>query len=48
MRIGLGCLAAVGLAAATASAQQTVRYTPSEKDLKFVYATVPPVATLKR
>jgi amidase len=33
--------------AASASAQQTVRYTPTEKDLKFVYATVPPVATLK-
>src|SRR5690349_21237035 len=32
---------------AAASAQQTVRYTPSEKDLKFVYATAPPVATLK-
>jgi amidase len=33
--------------AAPAFAQQTVRYTPTEKDLKFVYATVPPVATLK-
>jgi amidase len=33
--------------AASASAQQTVRYTPPEKDLKYVYATVPPVATLK-
>src|SRR5215475_3350054 len=38
---------AVLLAATPAFAQQTVRYTPSEKDLKFVYATVPPVATLK-
>jgi amidase len=38
----------VGLACAPrASAQQVVRYTPAEKDLKFVYATVPPVATLK-
>ena len=27
--------------------QQTVRYEPAEKDLKFVYATAPAVATLK-
>jgi amidase len=33
--------------AATAAAQQTVRYEPADKDLKYVYATVPPVATLK-
>src|SRR5262249_54255586 len=33
--------------ASTASAQQVVRYEPAERDLKFVYATVPPVATLK-
>ena len=34
--------------AAPAAAQpNTVRYQPAEKDLKFVYATVPPVATLK-
>ena len=32
--------------ATTAHAQKVVRYTPSEKDLKFVYATAPPVATL--
>jgi amidase len=32
--------------AANARAQQVVRYTPTEKDLKFVYATAPPVATL--
>jgi amidase len=32
--------------ASLADAQKVVRYTPSEKDLKFVYATVPPVATL--
>jgi amidase len=31
----------------TAAGQQTVRYEPTEKDLKFVYATVPAVATLK-
>jgi amidase len=30
-----------------AAAQRVVRYEPSAKDLKFVYATVPPVATLK-
>jgi amidase len=36
------------LAIATqAAAQQTVRYEPAEKDLKLVYATVPPVATLE-
>jgi amidase len=35
------------LVAATASAQQTVRYTPKFEDLKYVYATLPPVATLK-
>jgi amidase len=39
--------AAVLLASTSASAQQTVRYQPAERDLKFVYATVPPVATLK-
>jgi acetamidase/formamidase len=33
--------------AAGASAQQTVRYEPAAADLKFVYATAPPVATLK-
>jgi amidase len=38
---------AVLAVAASASAQQTVRYRPTEKELKFVYATVPPVATLK-
>jgi amidase len=30
-----------------AAAQQTVRYEPAATDLKFVYATAPPVATLK-
>ena len=30
-----------------AFAQQVVRYEPKEEDLKFVYATAPPVATLK-
>ncbi|PYR55141.1 MAG: acetamidase, partial [Acidobacteria bacterium] len=29
-----------------AAAQNVVRYDPAEKDLKYVYATVPPVATL--
>jgi acetamidase/formamidase len=38
---------ACALTASHASAQQAVRYTPAEKDLKYVYATVPPVATLK-
>ena len=35
------------LAPAAASAQQVVHYEPRESDLKFVYATVPPVATLQ-
>jgi hypothetical protein len=35
------------LAAWPAAAQQVVRYEPTEKDLKYVYATAPPVATLK-
>ena len=30
-----------------ATAQQTVRYEPTDKDFKYVYATVTPVATLK-
>ncbi|HEV2983648.1 MAG TPA: acetamidase/formamidase family protein, partial [Vicinamibacterales bacterium] len=38
----LGC----ALVAAHVAAQQVVRYTPADKDLKFLYATVPPVATL--
>ena len=29
------------------AAQQTVRYEPTDKDFKYVYATVPPVATLR-
>jgi amidase len=33
--------------AASASAQTVVKYEPAEKDLKYVYATVPPVATLQ-
>jgi acetamidase/formamidase len=40
-------VATVLVFAAHAEAQQTVRYEPAEKDLKFVYATVPAVATLK-
>jgi acetamidase/formamidase len=41
-----GCLL-LTLVAAPAAAQQVVRYEPAEKDLKFVYATAPPVATLE-
>jgi amidase len=37
----------VWLAAVPVSAQQVVRYEPAEKDLKYVYATAPPVATLR-
>ena len=36
------------VAAPRAFAQQVVRYEPAEKDLKFVYATVPPVAGFRR
>lgn len=35
------------LSSAPAAAQDVVRYTPRFEDLKYVYATVPPVATLK-
>lgn len=35
------------LLASSALAQQIVRYEPTDKDLKYVYATVPPVATLR-
>ncbi len=35
------------LASTPALAQTVVRYEPADKDLKYVYATVPPVATLK-
>src|SRR5437870_5060318 len=43
------CLEACALllAACPAAAQQVVRYEPTEKDLKYVFATAPPVATLK-
>src|SRR5260221_4595563 len=47
MRRVAGIALACALMAAHAAAQQVVRYTPAEKDLKFVYATAPPVATLK-
>ncbi|MGH9144509.1 MAG: acetamidase/formamidase family protein [Vicinamibacterales bacterium] len=46
LRMTVTVLALVSWATA-AAAQQTVRYEPSEADLKFVYATVAPVATLK-
>ena len=38
---------ALFVATSTASAQQVVKYDPGESDLKYVYATVPPVATLR-
>jgi len=47
MRSVLFVAAAVVGLPVVAAAQQTVRYRPAEKDLKFVYATAPPVATLK-
>jgi len=42
----LALLAALATAAPS-FAQQTIRYEPAEKDLKYVYATAPAVATLK-
>jgi acetamidase/formamidase len=39
-------LGAIVAGAPAAHAQRVVRYTPSERDLKFVYTTAPPVATL--
>src|SRR5712692_5236938 len=38
---------AVSAGVRAASAQNVVRYEPAEKDLKYVYATAPPVATLR-
>src|SRR5438046_9717158 len=35
------------LATSSAFAQKVVRYDPAENDLKYVYATAPPVATLQ-
>jgi len=43
----LVCALASLAAASPVLAQQVVRYDPGDKDLKYVYATVPPVATLK-
>jgi acetamidase/formamidase len=40
-------VALVFLPSATVSAQQVVRYEPRDSDLKYVYATAPPVATLQ-
>ena len=44
MIAALACLVAVP---PVVSAQKIVRYDPAEKDLKYVYATAPPVATLE-
>src|SRR2546423_8344397 len=41
--VAVGCT----LLARYAGAQQVFRFTPAEKDLRYVYATVRPVATLK-
>ena len=46
-RVFLTLTVAVLVSAPGESAQTVVRYEPSEKDLKYVYATVAPVATLK-
>ena len=43
----LVCAIACLSSASAALAQQVVHYEPADKDLKYVYATVPPVATLK-
>jgi acetamidase/formamidase len=49
MRVRVACILSIlaGAYSTAAAAQQTVRYEPADKDLKYVYATVPPVATLK-
>ena len=39
--------AALWMIASAANAQSPVRYSPKFEDLKYVYATMPPVATLK-
>jgi len=39
--------ALLSLTTSSVAAQQIVRYDPTEKDLKYVFATAPPVATLK-
>ena len=49
-RVGIAIAMASWLPALSAppvQAQTVVRYEPTERDLKFVYATVPPVATLE-
>src|SRR5947208_12451091 len=47
MKRAIAALAAFFIAAPTASAQHVVRYDPAESELKYVYATAPPVATLE-
>jgi amidase len=49
MHVFHAAVAALGFAfwSAAAAAQPIVKYEPAEKDLKFVYATAPAVATLK-
>jgi amidase len=49
MHVFHAAVVALGFAfwSAAAAAQPTVKYEPAEKDLKFVYATAPAVATLK-
>src|ERR1700687_250860 len=46
-RVFLAVGVAILVSARGGSAQTVVHYEPAEKDLKYVYATVPPVATLK-
>jgi len=47
MRAMIAALACLVAAPPVVSAQKIVRYDPAEKDLKYVYATAPPVATLE-
>ena len=45
--LAIASFVASSLAARPVDAQSVVRYDPAEKDLKYVYATAPPVATLR-
>jgi acetamidase/formamidase len=47
MAISIASFFTAVLAARPARAQNVVRYEPADKDFKYVYATVPPVVTLR-
>jgi hypothetical protein len=47
MAVSIASFVAASLAAPPAHAQSVVKYDPTDRDFKYVYATTPPVATLK-